>query len=196
MSLDPAAVLALAARCAPGVASETLLAVARAETGLNPYAVGVNRGAPLRRSPESLPEAVAVARRRLAAGENLDLGLAQINSANLRRLGLTVEAAFDPCRNLAAAGQVLAEAYGVARMRTSAPQLALRAALSLYNTGDQARGLRNGYVSRVVAAAARVEAPSSRRAPRSLPGPPPVWDAFGDLGPASFVASSVQGAKP
>jgi type IV secretion system protein VirB1 len=197
MSLDPAAVLALALRCAPGVAAETVLAVARAESGLNPYAIGVNRAPPLQRPPQSRPEAVTAARRLLAAGVNVDLGLAQINSANLARLGLSLDDAFDPCRNLAAAGEVLAEDYGLARTTTAAPQAALRTALSLYNTGDQARGFRNGYVARVIAAAGGHTAPS--------PGPAHLagdvrrpWDAFGDLSAAAFVAlpSSPQGATP
>ena len=37
--------------------------------------------------------------------------MAQINSDNLDWLGLSVEAAFDPCRNLAAAGVVLRAGY-------------------------------------------------------------------------------------
>lgn len=198
MSLDPAAVLALAVRCAPGVAPKTMLAVAQAESGLNPNAIGVNRAAPLSRPPLSRPEAVAVARRMLAAGGNLDLGLAQINSANLARLGLTLEEAFDPCRNLAAAGQVLAEDYGAAHTAMVTPQTALRAALSLYNTGDETHGFRNGYVARVLAAAAGRPAPDPRRPPPAAAARPPAWDAFGDLGVAAFVAttSSVQGATP
>ena len=203
MSLDPAAVLALALRCAPGVAAETLLAVAQAESGLNPNAIGVNHAAAQSRPPQprpapSRPEAVAVARRLLAAGGNLDLGLAQINSANLARLGLTLEDAFDPCRNLAAAGQVLTEDYGAARATTAAPQAALRAALSLYNTGDPVRGFRNGYVARVVAAAAGLPAPPLRRALQPNAARPPAWDAFGDLRAATFVDSttSLQGATP
>jgi type IV secretion system protein VirB1 len=198
MSLDPAAVLALAARCAPGVAAETLLAVAKTESGLNPYAIGVNRGAPPPQPPQSPTEAAAVARRLLSAGANLDLGLAQINSANLARLRLTVEGAFDPCRNLAAAAQVLAADYGVARTSTVAPQAALRTALSLYNTGDDARGFRNGYVTRVVAVAAGRKVPAPGRTPRPTAPRPPTWDTFGDLGAASFVVStsSAQGATP
>lgn len=195
MILDPAAVLALALRCAPGVAPETALAVARAESGLDPNAIGVNRGARLLAAPRSRAEAVTLARRLLAAGGNLDLGLAQINSANLARLGLTLEEAFEPCRNLAAAAQLLAEDYGAARAPAVAPQAALRTALSLYNTGDPARGFRNGYVARIEAAAG-LRASATPRTPQ-VPSPPaPAWDAFGDLGAAAFVATSTPGALP
>jgi type IV secretion system protein VirB1 len=195
MNLDPATVLALALRCAPGVAAETVVAVSRAESGLNPFAIGVNHGPPLARPPQSRAEAVATARGLLAAGGNLDLGLAQINSANIARLGLSLEEAFEPCRNLAAAAQMLAEDYGLAHTPAVAPQAALRTALSLYNTGDPARGFRNGYVARVVAAAGL---PTLRGRGAPSPAAPPAWDAFGDLGVARFVdlPSSPQGATP
>ncbi|WP_372785986.1 lytic transglycosylase domain-containing protein [Phenylobacterium sp.] len=200
MSLDPATILALAARCAPAVAAPTLRAVAQAESGLNPYAVGVNRGPPVGRPPRSRAEAIALAKRLLAAGANLDLGLVQINSANLARLGLSVDDAFDPCRNLAAGATVLKTAYAAVRAQEPAPQAALRAALSIYNTGDADRGFRNGYVTRVVAAAARLDGPVvAANAPSPWAPPPAAWDAFGDLRPAAFVTvvrSSAQGAIP
>jgi type IV secretion system protein VirB1 len=200
MSLDPATVLALATRCAPAVAAQTLRAVAQAESGLNPYAIGVNRGQPVGRPPQSRAEAIALAKRLLAAGANLDLGLAQINSENLARLGLSVDDAFDPCRNLAAGAVVLKTAYVAVRNREPAPQAALRTALSIYNTGDADRGFRNGYVTRVVAAAARLDGRvAAAIAPPPWAPPPAAWDAFGELRPATFVTaarSSTQGAIP
>jgi type IV secretion system protein VirB1 len=196
--LGAATVLGLALRCAPSVAPATLLALARVESGLDPLALGVNGAQASALRPRSLAEAVERAKALLAAGANLDLGLAQINSGNLARLGLTVETAFDPCRSLAAGAALLHEAYASARLSAADPQSALRTALSVYNTGDQARGFRNGYVTRVVAAAAGLEA----RVPAPPPRPPaassPAWDAFGDLGAAALVTASpsAQGAAP
>ncbi|HZZ33061.1 MAG TPA: lytic transglycosylase domain-containing protein [Phenylobacterium sp.] len=197
MILGAATVLALALHCAPGVAPETLLALARAESGLDPLALEVNGAQASALRPQSLAEAVERTRALLAAGASLDLGLAQINSSNLARLGLTVESAFDPCRSLAAGAVLLHEAYASARRDSADPQAALRLALSVYNTGDQARGFRNGYVARVVAAAGR-EAPAPAPAARPAAASPPAWDAFGDLGAPSFVTpmSSAQGAAP
>src|ERR1700761_7446633 len=111
MSLSPATVLALAERCAPAVAAQTLRAVALAESGFNPLAINVNRGAPRPRPAASRAEALAVARTLQAAGANFDVGLLQINVANLQRLGLTLEDAFDPCRSLAAGAAVLKADY-------------------------------------------------------------------------------------
>ena len=194
--LDPQAVVDLAAQCAPGVAPATLLAIARAESGLDPLAIGVN-GARRRPPPVSTPtEAAAAARTLVAAGRDIDLGLAQINVRNLARLGLTLEAAFDPCRNLAAAAQILREGYARGRARHGPGQAALRVALSVYNTGHAERGFANGYVARVVAkAGARL--PAAPTAPPAPQPQPPAWDVFARAASQSprFVIST-SGATP
>ena len=186
--LDLAFVLALSQTCAPQVAPETLAAVAYAESRFNPVAIGVNRGPRPARPPRDATEAARVARALLARGANLDLGVAQINSDNLDWLGLSVEAAFDPCRNLAAAGVVLRAGY---RPAGADPQTALRVALSRYNTGHPERGFRNGYVARVEQAAATLglAAPgglrpspvvrsAARPGPVTPPSAPARWDVF------------------
>lgn len=186
--LDLALILSLSQTCAPQVAPETLAAVAYAESRFDPNAIGVNRGPRPVRRPRDAAEAARVARALLARGANLDLGVAQINSDNLAWLGLSVEAAFDPCRNLNAAGRVLQAGYrpaaGVDRQTT------LRVALSRYNTGHPRRGFQNGYVARVEAAAATLglrtrplaAAPSDTPLPASVEALPPTpaagWDVF------------------
>jgi len=187
--LDLALVLALAAQCAPSVAPQTLAAIAHTESRFNALAIGVNRGAAVRQ-PRTREEAVRVARRLIASGANIDLGLAQINSSNLGWLRLTVEDAFDPCRNLTAAGTVLRAGFDPASTGYDR-QLALRVALSRYNTGHPDRGFRNGYVARVEASAARLglavfAPPLTEAVSGSFPAqvaPPPVappaaWDVF------------------
>lgn len=149
MIMTPATLLVLAAHCGPAVAPTTLAAVVRAESGLDPFAIGVNAPARMQLSAASAAEAAATARRMLAAGDDVDLGLAQINGRNLPRLGLSVEAAFDPCRNLAAAARLLRSGYALARPAVVGAQAALRIALSYYNTGRPDRGFANGYVARV-----------------------------------------------
>lgn len=67
----------------------------------------------------------------------------------MRWLGLTWETVFDPCTNIAALGRVLTANYNSASAGRD-PQSALRVALSMYNTGSQTRGFRNGYVAKVV----------------------------------------------
>jgi type IV secretion system protein VirB1 len=187
--------LALAAECAPTVAPETLLSVVQVESGFDPLAIGVNgkpritvRAATRRQAAEKVSALIA-------AGRSVDLGLAQINSRNLVWLGLTVEAAFDPCRNLAAAARVLREGYDATSAQTLGQQAALHVALSRYNTGDSSRGFRNGYVAKVTSAATRLVpaiqlAPASSSRPAMAASealPRPSWDVFGQATSDSFV---------
>ena len=139
----------LAHQCAPSVAIETLAAVVSHESKRNPFAIGINGGARITRQPLNKAEAVETANKLLSMGLSIDLGLAQINSGNLGRLGLTVEQVFEPCANLRAAETVLRGCYDPAAKRHGPGQLALQAALSCYNTGNYARGLSNGYVQSV-----------------------------------------------
>lgn len=185
--LDLFAVLSLAQACAPSVAPETLAAIAHVESRFDPLAIGVNAGPRPGRWARSADDAASLARALLARGANLDLGLAQINSDNLAWLNLSVEDAFDPCRNLAAAATVLRAGYRPRGADARAHQAALRVALSRYNTGHPQRGFRNGYVARVEAAAVRlslsapgapVSAPSQRPIRLVAETPPPAWDVF------------------
>jgi type IV secretion system protein VirB1 len=189
-------VIRLAEQCAPQAAPQTLLAIARVESGLDPLVIGVNRPVARRVRSATVEEAAAQAKALIAAGANVDLGLVQINSANLHRLGLSVSEAFDPCRNLAAGAILLQGDYLSARGAWPDAQAALRSALSLYNTGDVARGIRNGYVARVVVAAAGQQARASD-APAQAPAPAP-WDVFGQVRTATFVlfpTLNLQGAR-
>lgn len=156
MILDVASLLALAGSCAPSVAPETLISIVHTESRFNTLAIGVNSPGVRKPVPATRAQAIAAARRLIRQGYNIDLGLGQINSANLGWLGLSVEDAFEPCHNLAAAARVLTTNYqSVARFAPS-PDHAIATALSLYNTGDRRRGFRNGYVARVYASASTV----------------------------------------
>lgn len=136
--------------CAPMVAPETMLAIIRAESGFNPWAIGVNGGARLVRQPVTREEAIVTARWLINNGYNIDMGAGQLNSKNLPRLQMSIEDAFDPCRNITAAGSILHGNYIAAKRHTNDEQAALRAALSAYNTGTFHRGFTNGYVQRVM----------------------------------------------
>lgn len=175
MILDLAMAMSLAAQCAPSVAPQTLLPIVQVESGFDSLAIGVNRrGGPVAR-PTSAEAAASAARALLASGANVDLGLAQINSRNLDRLGLSLEEAFDPCRNLAAGARLLGEAYRTTRLTTADPQRAVRGAISIYNTGDRQAGHRNGYVAKVEQAARmlapRLPAPGEARPTKPASAP-------------------------
>jgi type IV secretion system protein VirB1 len=182
--------LALAAQCAPSVAPETLLSVVRVESGFNPLVIGVNGASRVNLTPASVDEAVVQASSLIGSGRNVDLGLAQINSKNLRWLGLSLEQVFDPCANLAAAARILQAGYKRTDAAQVGQQVALRAALSFYNTGNPQRGFHNGYVARVERAATQFPIPrASKDASGVAPSVAAGWDVFGDLRTTTFVSS-------
>jgi type IV secretion system protein VirB1 len=149
-------VAVLALGCGLLTNQELLEAIVQVESGGNAHALNVNGGVELVRQPRSREEAVAMARWLERHGYSFDVGLAQLNSANLARLGLDVASAFEPCANLRAASRVLEECLYRARARLGDGARALNAAVSCYNTGHFTRGVANGYV-----AAVRSRAPKS-----------------------------------
>ena len=177
MILEIATVVALARQCAPSVAVETLVSVVHTESRFNPYAIGVNAKGVKAPHPVDRLSATAAARSLIARGYNIDLGLGQINSANLRWLGLSVEDAFDPCRNLAASARVLSSNYLSVAQSSPTTEAAIATAMSMYNTGSRSRGFGNGYVSRVYASSSIV-VPAIRNGVTEVTGPstthPPV----------------------
>lgn len=173
----------LAENCAPSVAPEIMEKLVRAESGFNRFAIGVNGAEHRSYHPGSKEEAVRIASDLIARGHSIDMGLGQINSANLKWLGLTVESVFDSCTNLSASEKVLRDGYDRARAQGSDPETALHQALSAYNTGTFTRGFSNGYVERVMGG--DVETP-----PASAQAQPPeraardatllTWDVFSE----------------
>jgi type IV secretion system protein VirB1 len=156
--------LQLAEACARPVPAATLLAVARVESSLQPWALSVNRPrqlaraagvegvAQLARQPRSYGEAVSWATQLIARGVPVSIGLMQVSSEHLSRFGIAVENAFEPCANLRLGALVLSYHYQEARVRGGVSNVPLAEALSRYNTGDARLGHRNGYVGRVFGA--------------------------------------------
>ncbi len=176
--LPIAVVLALAAGNAPEVAPETIAAFAEAESGRSPLAIHDNT---TRRShaPDSVGQASSLARQLLARGHSLDLGLLQINDANLRVTGLTVETAFEPASSIRAGAQIMVAAYRQCEPGRSR-QDALRCMASIYNTGREQAGLLNGYVARVWRVAERL-VPAIQSADIAPPPAPVAVPPQGDL---------------
>ena len=148
MTLETAAFLMLAAQCSPGVAPDTLLAIAAHESELHVFLVHDNTAAD-RFELETSFEAIEKSRALMAQGHSLDLGLMQVNSRNLAGLGISLQDVFEPCTNIASGGRVLENAYRQALARGLSAAAALKAALSSYNTGDEQAGVANGYVQNV-----------------------------------------------
>jgi type IV secretion system protein VirB1 len=137
----------------PNIAPATLEAVIAVESRGDPLAIFDNT---TRRAwhPHDQVEAIALAQRLVTAGHVVDIGLMQVDSANLPALGLSGAQAFDPCTNVRAGGTILAADYAAAMQRWGEGQIALQHALSAYNAGNFYRGFRNGYVARYYGRAA------------------------------------------
>jgi type IV secretion system protein VirB1 len=170
----------LAERCAPAVPAKTLEAVARTESGLDPWALHDNTTG-VSEIPASQDQAQADAAAWISRGDSVDVGLMQINSANFGALGLTASAALDPCASLARGAAVLQAAYG-GGTTTAEQQVALLMALSRYNTGSPLKGIMNGYAHTVMVNAGSDPVPtpatgSSQTTPvLTDPSAPPAWN--------------------
>jgi type IV secretion system protein VirB1 len=150
-TLSVPAFLNLAARCGASVAPTTLAAIAKTESNFQTLVVSDNT-THRSRNFESLDGAVAMADSLIRRGHSVDLGLMQINSNNLRWLGYTARDVLDPCKSVSSGALILSHNY--VRVRNVANrQIALRHAISQYNTGNTRSGYLNGYVRRVEQAA-------------------------------------------
>jgi type IV secretion system protein VirB1 len=191
MILPLATFVQLATACGPSVHVETLASVAHTESRFDTHAIHDNVTGRTYH-PAVQGEAVRIATDLVVAKRHsTDLGLMQINSANLPNLGMTIAQSFDACKSIAAGARVLVAGYRPPEMRGDV-QPALLRALSRYNTGRPDRGFANGYVRRVQLAAAQI-VPAIRLAgtygqeegtgdiaptPPVSP-PPPSWDVYG-----------------
>lgn len=208
MNVSLALFAQLAASCAPSVHVDTLAAIARTESGFSAHALYDNT-ARRRYLALSREQAIALATELISVQRHsVDLGLMQVNSANLAGLGLSITQAFDACQNLGAGARVLAAGYKPPAAGQDM-QPALLQALSRYNTGHPARGFANGYVAKVMASAEQVvpairlgeagatTAPGETIAPvapvpAALPAPP-AWDVFGR---ARYERARAYGSDP
>lgn len=127
--------------CASDVHPVTMNAIIQQESGGNQFALNDNTGKRTYR-PKTINEAAAIARKIIADGGSVDIGLAQINSKNLPRLKLTVEQVLDPCINLQASQTILKEGW-----ERSGGDLV--GTLSAYNTGKVDSSVGKKYAEKV-----------------------------------------------
>lgn len=113
--LTVAAALAIASTCVSPSLAPIIVGISLHESGRNgllePYAIHDNQSG---RSyyPDTAQQAVVIARSLIAIGHgSLDVGIAQVTTANFGWLGLTIETALDPCRSFAASSAVLFAKY-------------------------------------------------------------------------------------
>lgn len=146
----PAEIPALIAQCTQQVPAGWMQAIVQNESGGNPLAINVNGSQQLAHQPEDTEQATATANWLMQHGYSFDSGLAQINSANLQRLGLDTKSVFDPCTNIRAAARLFDKNYQQAYAVTHNPNRAVMDAISMFNTGTRTLGYQNGYVRKIV----------------------------------------------
>nr|WP_172690325.1 transglycosylase SLT domain-containing protein [Rhizobium rhizogenes]ASK42179.1 lytic transglycosylase [Rhizobium rhizogenes] len=149
----------LARECAPSVAPSTLGAIAKVESQFDPLVLHDNTtGETLHgKNPADATQSV---NNRVAAGHSVDVGLMQVNSKNFALL----------VRHYSGGDTVESE------------QLAIRRAISAYNTGNPTRGFANGYVRRVEVAAQLLVPPlaqSGKKGDRDERSPEEPWNVWG-----------------
>ena len=217
-ALPIALALSIASQAAPTVAPDTLVTFAMAESRLQPLTIHDNATGQSY-FPDTREEATALAASLVNRGHSVDLGIMQVNSANLRRVDLQISDAFDPAKSFRAGGAILVDAYlqchgDNARTHQQLGE-ALRCASSVYNTGNERAGLTNGYTASIVKVAAhvvpsikellpdfsgaapnmpstvsaRLATESAEPKPASPPPPASGWDVFAQSGGTQFVYS-------
>lgn len=126
------------------VHEQTIMAVAKTESSFNQFAIGVV-GARLARQPQNLAEAIATVENLERLGYNFSAGYLQVNKTNFQKYGLTRRTVFDPCSNLRAGGQILAECYERGMKRFNNEKQALLASFSCYYSGNFSTGFRPDF---------------------------------------------------
>ncbi|APO97875.1 MULTISPECIES: lytic transglycosylase domain-containing protein [Xanthomonas] len=183
--------------CSIGVHPQTVQAIIKHESGGNPYAINNQV-----RSfyPTRLDDAQRIAVEQVRAGRSTDIGLMQINSQHLTKFGVTPVDLLDPCTNVRIGTTILARNYAQTWAKYRAEKPALLGALSMYNTGNESRGLSNGYVSWVSqAAGVAVNFPASgkasgRRSTKAQANAVPVMSPA--AAPTGFAGTGPKAAQP
>lgn len=162
--LTASALVTLALQCAPAVHPQTMAAIVKTESGLNPWAIGVVDQV-LPRQPQSLEEALEVVKGLVEKKANFSVGLAQINRYNFDIS--KPELAFDPCNNLRMAASNLEACYERVEIKGEPKQATLLKAVSCYYSGNPARGFKwessfggTSHVQRLVANADNYKIPA------------------------------------
>jgi len=91
--------------CTPPVLARPVATILRQASAFEPLLVTIAGKRPIRILAESKPEAIALASEAVVAGQAVRVGLAQLDSRDLKEAGLTMAAAFDPCTHIGAVGR-------------------------------------------------------------------------------------------
>lgn len=150
----------LVKECAPQVSPSTMLAVVKTESNGHPFIINDNS---LKKifDFENKEDAIKASYILVKKGHNLDFGLTQINLKNAQKFHLTLNKIFDPCENIKYGGLILTNSY-IRNSKKDDSQTALLKSFSAYNTGNNSKGFRNGYVDKVIENSAIIQIPKKK----------------------------------
>lgn len=137
-------------QCAPNIAPSTMMAIIKTESNGQPHAINLNKGKKLLYQPKTKEQAIKWVEYLELHNYNFDVGIAQINSSNIKRYRYKARDMLDPCTNIKVAGYIITSNYVNALSTSSNQQVALRKMISAYNTGNHQSGFTNGYVQKVI----------------------------------------------
>lgn len=140
MILEDIAIKALISSCAvSGVPSDYLEAIIKHESaGGHVFAVGTNSIPRKSLLPKTKQESIAAINYAVSAiqnNENIDVGLGQINTWNIKKRNLDVNKLFEPCYNIKIASIIFEEAISRSCGLNENNKSCLDGALRIYNTG-------------------------------------------------------------
>ena len=124
----------ISAECAPMVAPSTMAAIVQVESGGRPLAMWNNSTRSMV-IPGSRAQAIRYLRHAMAAGQRVDVGLAQVDTGNFAAFGLTPRTAVNACANLRAGSEILRMDWQQALASGYRGQQALYHAFEAYNSG-------------------------------------------------------------
>ncbi|MGF1868445.1 lytic transglycosylase domain-containing protein [Photobacterium indicum] len=198
MVLEATVLMGLLGQCQNSVEPDILKRLIDIESSSNPNAIAIIGAASISQ-PATPLDAINIAHDLDSKKFNYSVGLMQINKHNFAPQGLTIETAFDSCRNIQAGANIFADCFE--RAKTQSPNkprdALLNDAASCYYSGNFTRGYQpdsNGisYIDRFngLASSSTIKrsdvkstTPVSKAAIEDL-SPSTTnqpWDVFGDF---------------
>ncbi|QOU76442.1 Type IV secretion system protein virB1 (plasmid) [Janthinobacterium sp. HH102] len=136
--------------CAPLLDPRLTTSLMQQESTFNPNAIGLDGKEYLFKKPKNRTEAISITKELLAKGKKFSVGLSQVHIENVKRFGLTLEQAFDPCTNIFYGQKILVSFHNQALKAGFKGRDAVYAALRGYNSGKITSTISNSYAASIL----------------------------------------------
>jgi len=186
--MEPVDITVMIERCTPPVLARPVAAILRRANAFEPLLVTIAGKRPIRILAESKQEAIALASEAVVAGQAVRVGLAQLDSRDLKEAGLTIAAAFDPCTHIGAVGRAFEtrKAKLIGRGVGAAP--AAEQAIASFNVAQTDRPSQSPTAK--LGTETGLSEPDSRQEGIASTKDPPSWNVYGARRDASRLIYS------